>query len=211
MPHPELAARAASIINCGRPYELDGKPVYTMGANYRLGEFQAALGVVGLERFPDQMKERSDNAGYLEEALSEVPGVRLLRRDPRHTTRAIYIYGFAIDPDVFQNTHEVVCAALEAEGIPCEAGYPPMHHYDLFQPRLSKLPVPSAFPERFDYSRMSLPEAERAGERESVWLDESVFRAGRKGVDDFIAALRKVLENAPALAQAAAQLRKQFD
>jgi dTDP-4-amino-4,6-dideoxygalactose transaminase len=201
---PELAARAASIINCGRPYEVDGKPVYTMGANYRLGEFQAALGVVGLERFPEQLKERNENALYLEEALSEVPGVRLLRRDPRHTTRAIYIYGFAIDPDVFQNPNGPVCAALQEEGIPCEPGYPPMHRYDLFQPGLSKLPVPSAFPERFDYSGVSLPEAERAGERESVWLDESVFRAGRQGVDDFVAALRKVQQNGQALSEAAA-------
>ena len=76
---------------------------------------------------------------------------------------------------------------MSAEGIPCETGYPPMHHYDLFQPGLSKLPVPSAFPERFDYSNTSLPEAERGGERESIWLDESVFRAGHKGVDDFVA------------------------
>lgn len=208
---PELAARASSIINCGRPYEVDGKRFYTMGANYRLGEFQAALGVIGLERFPEQMKERNENANYLEEALSEVPGVRLLRRDPRHTSRAIYIYGFAIDPQVFQNTHEVICAALSAEGIPCETGYPPMHHYDLFQPRLSKLPVPSAFPERFDYSQVSLPEAERGGERESIWLDESVFRAGRQGVDDFITALRKVQENGEILARAAAELRHHLD
>jgi len=201
---PDLAARAASIIDCGRPYEVDGKPVYTMGANYRLGEFQAALGVVGLQRFPEQFNERSENLSYLEEALSEVPGVRLLRRDPRHTARAIYIYGFAIDPQAFQNNHNVVCDALDAEGIPCSTGYPPMHHYDLFQPGLSKLPVPSAFSERFDYTGLSLPEAERAGERESVWLDESIFRAGRQGVDDFVSALRKVHDNGPALAQFAA-------
>ena len=204
----ELAERATSIINCGRPYDVDGKKVFTMGANYRLGEFQAALGVVGLERLPEQSRERNENANYLEEALSEVPGVRLLRRDARHTTRAIYIYGFAIDPEVFHNTHEAVCAGLDAEGIPCETGYPPMHHYDLFQPRLSRLPVPSAFPERFDYSQTLLPEAERGGERESVWLDESVFRAGRKGVDDFVTALRKVQENGKELAEAIKDWRR---
>lgn len=207
---PELAARATSIVNCGRPFEEDGKPVYTLGANFRLGEFQAALGVVGLQRFPDQLKERNENANYLEEALSEVPGVRLLRRDPRHSSRAIYIYGFAIDPGVFKNTHEVVCAALSAEGIPCETGYPPMHRYDLFQPALSRLPVPSAFPERFDFTNLSLPEAERGGERESVWLDESIFRAGRKGVDNFVAALCKVLENGDALREAASNLRNRL-
>jgi dTDP-4-amino-4,6-dideoxygalactose transaminase len=200
---PELAARATSIINCGRPYEQDGKRIYTMGANYRLGEFQAALGVVGLQRFPEQVKERHKNANYLEEALSEVSGVRLLRHDPRHTTRTIYQYGFAIDPEVFGNSHEVVCAALEAEGIPADVGYQPMNRYDLFQPGLSKLPVPSVFPERFDFSKINLPEAERAAERESVWLGESVFRDGQKGVDDFVAALRKVQENGKELAEAA--------
>ncbi|NLG98840.1 MAG: DegT/DnrJ/EryC1/StrS family aminotransferase [Chloroflexi bacterium] len=202
---PELAARAASIINCGRPSKPgtieDVEQVYTMGYNYRLSELHAALGVVGLERFPEQMRQRETNAAYLEEALSEVPGVRLLRRDPRHTTRAIYMYGFAIDTEVFQNTNKVVCAALEKEGIPCDTGYPPMHRYDLFQPKLSKLPVPSAFPEYFDFTYKQLPEAERAGERESVWLEESIFRDGHKGVDDFIAALRKVQQYGKELSQ----------
>jgi dTDP-4-amino-4,6-dideoxygalactose transaminase len=205
---PELAARAGSIINCGRPYEVEGKKIYTMGANYRLGELQAALGVVGLQRFPEQAKERQENASYLEEALSEVSGVRLLHRDPRHTTRAIYEYGFAINPEVFGNTHQAVCIALDAEGIPADVGYQPMSRYDLFQPRLSKLPVPSAFPDRFDFSNMHLPEAERAGDRESIWLGESTFRAGQHGVDDFVSALKKVQENGKALAEAAKDWQK---
>jgi dTDP-4-amino-4,6-dideoxygalactose transaminase len=197
---PELQARAESIINCGRPTDPQGS-AYTMGANYRLGEFQAALGCVALERFPEQVAQRAQAAAYLEECLSEVPGVRLLKRDPRHTTRSFYMFGFAIDPAVFQVTHEFVCDALAAEGIPCGTGYAPMHRYDLFQPLISRLPVPAAFPERFDYSKLSLPESERAGQRESVWLGESVFRAGQPGVDAAVAALRKVLENRAALAE----------
>jgi hypothetical protein len=90
---------------------------------------------------------------------------------------------------------------LEKEGIPAEEGYPPMHHYDLFQPKLSKLPVPSAFPERFDFGKMSYPEAEKAGEMESVWLCENVFRAGQKGIDDTLAALRKLKHNREEVAQ----------
>ena len=197
----ELQQRAISIVNCGRAYIKDGKRTYTMGANFRLGELQASLGVVALERFPEQVKRRNEAANYLEESLSEVPGVRLLRRDPRHTTRTIYEYGFAIDPEVFQVPHEVVCAALDAEGIPCDTGYQPMNHYDLFNPLNSRLPVPSAFPERFDFSQLSLPEAERGGGRESVWLGESVFRDGQRGVDDVVSALKKVLENANELAR----------
>lgn len=192
---PELAARAASIIDCGRPHDEEER-LFTMGTNYRMTELQAALGVVACERFPEQARQREAMADYLEESLSEVPGVRLLRRDPRHTTRSFYRYIFAIDPQVFGAGHDVVCMALAAEGIPCWVGYEAMHHYELFQPGLSRLAVPGAFPERFAFDRMSLPEAERACEREAVWLDECIFRAGRQGVDDAVAALRKVQAHA---------------
>ena len=187
---PELAARVASIIDCGRPH-AEGEGV-TMGANYRMTELQAALGNVAIERFPEQARQREEMAGYLEESLSEIPGVRLLKRDLRHTTRSFYRYIFALNPGEFGAEHTEVCAALEAEGIPCWTGYEAMHHYELFQPRLSKLPVPSAFPERFQFDQMRLPEAEQACQREAVWLDECIFRAGREGVDDVVAALKKI-------------------
>ncbi|HLB47919.1 MAG TPA: DegT/DnrJ/EryC1/StrS family aminotransferase [Anaerolineales bacterium] len=187
----ELARRAASIIDCGRPKDSEGKE-FTMGANYRMTELQAALGLVGIERFPEQAKEREGMAAYMDEALSEIPGVRVLKRDPRHTTRSFYRYIFAIKPEVFGAEHGPVCEALDAEGIPCWEGYEAMHHYELFQPQLSKLPVPSAFPEKFDFGKMDLPEAERACEHEAVWLDERVFRADRKGADDAVAAIKKI-------------------
>jgi dTDP-4-amino-4,6-dideoxygalactose transaminase len=207
---PELAARAAGIIDCGRAHtvaaphheiESPGEGMFTMGANYRMTELQAALGIVALQRFPEQMKEREEMAAYLEEGLNGVPGIRLLRRDPRHTVRSFYRYVFAVRPEVFGTTHDVVCYALAAEGIPCWEGYEAMHHYSLFQPHISKLPVPSAFPERFAFDEMRLPHAERACEDEAVWLDECIFRAGRQGVDDAVAAIRKIQTHAGELAE----------
>jgi dTDP-4-amino-4,6-dideoxygalactose transaminase len=117
----ELATRAASLIDCGRPHDQAEK-LYTMGANYRMTELQAALGNVGLERFPEQAKQREAMAAYMDESLSEVPGVRILKRDARHTTRSFYQYVFAIDPEVFKVKNDVFCYALEKEGIPCEIG-----------------------------------------------------------------------------------------
>ncbi|UCC53885.1 MAG: DegT/DnrJ/EryC1/StrS family aminotransferase, partial [Anaerolineaceae bacterium] len=113
----------------------------------------------------------------MDEALSEVPGVCILPRDPRHTTRSFYRYIYAIDPQVYGFNHEVVCHLLDEEGIPCWVGYEAMHHYELFQPQLSKLPVPTAHPERFDFANMDLPESERACQQEAVWFDEAIFRA----------------------------------
>lgn len=200
----ELAQRAASITDCGRSHAPGGGPEqgnqFSLGGNFRLTELQAALGRVALERFPEQASQREAMADYADEALSEVPGVRVLPRDPRQTTRSFYRYILAIDPEVFGVEHDAVCYALDQEGIPCWVGYEAMHHYDLFQPHLSKLPVPSAFPEYFRFDQMQFPEAERACEREAVWLDESVFRAGRQGVDDAVAALRKIYEQGDELA-----------
>lgn len=203
----ELADRAASIINCGRPFDPKGEQI-TMGANYRMGELQSALLNVAIERFPAQAGEREANAAYMDEALSEVPGVRLLKRDPRHTTRSFYRYIFAIDPEQFGGaTNDLVCHALSGEGIPAWEGYEAMHHYELFQPQLSRLPVPSAFPERFAFDQMRFPEAERACEREAVWLDEAIFRAGREGVDDTVNALKKVQARVSSDSGIAARLR----
>ena len=115
----ELADRTASIIDCGRPHDL-AKENYTMGANYRMAELQAGLANVALERFPAQMEEREAMASYLDEALSEIPGVRVLRRDIRHTTRSFYRYIFAIDPEVFGFDHNLLVHALRKEGIPVD-------------------------------------------------------------------------------------------
>ncbi len=203
----DMARKAMSVIDCGRGHAGEGGaeagPSPLMGGNFRLSELQAALALVGIERFPAQARQREQMAAYMDEALSEVPGVHVLPQDPRHTTRSFYQYIFAIDPAVFGVEHDLCCAALEAEGIPAEVGYEAMHHYDLFQPGNSRLAVPNAFPERFHFDRMSFPVAEQACEHEAVWLEESVFRDGPSGVDDVVAALKKIQKNERELKQAA--------
>lgn len=211
----EHAALAASIIDCGRPHALGGGPedsngLAIQGGNYRLGELNAALALVGIERFPAQAKQREEMAAYMDEALSEVKGVRLLKRDERHTTRSFYEYIFAIKPQDFGMEHDLLCGALHAEGVDCGTGYQAMTNYDLFQPQKSKLAVPNAFPEYFDFSKLTLPEAIRAAEHEAVWIGESVFRDGPKGVDDVITAIKKIQANAVELNAAADELRKKY-
>ncbi len=74
-----------------------------------------------------------------------------------------------------------------------------MSRYDLFQPSLSRLPVAVEFADRLDPSRMSFPVAESAGERESIYLMENTFRAGREGIDHLVEALAKVQKHADEL------------
>jgi len=200
---PELAARVASIIDCGRPHDPAGVE-YTQGGNFRMTELQSALANVGLDRLPAQVAEREAMAAYLDERLREVPGIRVLRKDPRHTTRAFYRYVLAVQPETFGIEHDGLCTALEAEGVPCWVGYEAMHRYSLFQPQTTRLPVPSAFPDAFRFETMSFPVAERAGEHEAVWLDERVFRAGSGGIDDVITALGRIHGQAGEISRALA-------
>lgn len=211
----EHAAKAASIIDCGRPHALggggeDSNGFAVQGGNYRMSELQAALALVGIERFPAQAKQREKMAAYMDEALSEINGVRVLKHDKRHTTRSFYRYIFAINPNEFGMEHDILCAALDAEGIDCWTGYEAMNNYELFQPQKSKLAVPNAFPEYFDFKKMNLPEAKRACEHEAVWLDEAIFRSGQKGVDDAVAAIKKIQRNASELNKAAEEIRKKY-
>ena len=191
-----LAQRAHSIIDCGRAKDPDEK-AYTFGANYRLSDLNAALLVVAMQRFPAQQAERAVTGKAFERAVAAVPGVRVMPHDERVTRWSFYNYILAIDPEMFAGaTNEVVCAAMEAEGIPAEVQYPSMNRYELFQPSLSRLPVAVEFADRLDMQAMSFPVAEAAGQRESVYFRENVFRDGDRGIDDAVEALAKIQRHA---------------
>ncbi len=191
-----LARRAHSIIDCGRAKDPQDKD-YTFGANYRLSELNAALLVVAMGRFPDQQAARAQAGEAFEHLVAQIPGVRVMPRDERITRWSFYNYILAIDPERFRGaTNHTVCAAMEAEGIPAEVQYPSMNRYELFQPSLSRLPVAVEFADRLDPQRMSFPVAEAAGQRESVYFMENVFRDGSRGIEDAAEALAKIQRNA---------------
>jgi dTDP-4-amino-4,6-dideoxygalactose transaminase len=194
-----LARRAHSIIDCGRAKD-DGETEFTFGANYRLSELNAALLVVAMRKFPAQQAARADAGEAFERLVTEIPGVRVMPRDERITRWSFYNYVLAIDPEAFAGaTNHAVCAALEAEGIPAEVQYPSMNRYELFQPALSRLPVAVEFAERLAPERMSFPVAEAAGQRESIYFMEAVFRDGTRGIQDAADALAKVQRHASEL------------
>jgi dTDP-4-amino-4,6-dideoxygalactose transaminase len=194
-----LARLAHSLIDCGRPKDADEKE-YTFGANYRLGELHAALLCVAMGRFPAQQEARAEAGSAFEGLVRDVAGVRVLEHDERITRWNFYRYVLAVDPEGFAGrTNQIVCDALEAEGVGAWTGYEPMSRYDLFQPSLSRLPVAVEHAGRLDPSRMSFPVAEAAGLRESVYIDENVFRAGSRGVEDAVEAIAKIQRHADEL------------
>ena len=197
-----LARRAHSIIDCGRAKDPEEKE-FTFGANYRLSELNAALLVVAMRRFPAQQEARALAGRTFEAMAAEIPGVRVMPHDDRITRWSFYNYLIAIDPEVFDGvTNGTVAAAMEAEGIPAEVQYPSMNRYELFQPALSRLPVAVEHADRLDPQRMSFPVAEAAGQRESIYFMENVFRDGERGIRDAADALAKIQRHAAELPHA---------
>ena len=131
------------------------------------------------------------------------------RRDPRYARDAGRRAHHALEllqlpPEdrprrVRRRTNEVVCAAMEAEGIQAEVQYPPMNHYELFQPSLSRLPVAVEYADRLDPHADVVPRRRGRGLRESVYFMETTFRDGEHGVQDAAEALAKIQANAEEL------------
>jgi dTDP-4-amino-4,6-dideoxygalactose transaminase len=194
-----LAQRAHSIVDCGRAKDPDEKE-FTFGANYRLSELNAALLEVAIERFPAQQEARATAGKRFEALVAEMPGITVMPADDRITRWSFYNYLLKMDPAAFAGrSNEVVCAAMEAEGIQAEVQYPPMNHCELFQPSLSRLPVAVEYAAQLDPTRMSFPVAEAAGLRESIYFMETTFRDGERGIQNAADALAKIQANAEEL------------
>ena len=107
--------------------------------------------VVAMSASPRSRPQRADAGQAVRGARGAGP--RRARDAGRRAHHALEFYNYilAIDPDAFAGrTNEIVCAAMEAEGIPAEVQYPPMNRYELFQPSLSRLPVCVELADRLD-------------------------------------------------------------
>ena len=151
-------------------------------------------------RFPAQQEQRAIAGKAFEAMAAEIPGITVMPADARITRWSFYNYILKMDPEAFAGrTNDVVCSAMEAEGIQAEVQYPAMSRYELFQPSLSRLPVAVEYADRLDPATMSFPVAEAAGGRESIYFMETTFRDGEQGIRDAADALAKIQANAAEL------------
>jgi dTDP-4-amino-4,6-dideoxygalactose transaminase len=193
--HPEVLAKVRSFADCGR---MPGEWFYShylLGGNYRMTEWQGAVLLAQLERFPEQQANREANARWLDQQLARIPGVEPQHRDPRCTDQGHYCYIARIDADAFGASREAVRLALLAEGIPLTMAYPAIHRLELFadpdglRPRFADR---SAMP---DYPALELPVSERLAD-ETLWFTTSVLMGSKEDAGDVVTALTKIQANA---------------
>ena len=202
-----FAARAGSLVNCGRKEASPGAPgagafpERLLGTNARMTEWQAALLSAQLDRIDAQHERRTANADAFERAIAALPGLRPLARDARVTRRTHYQVIVRYEPNAWEGLgRDQVVRALVAEGVPAAGRfYVPLPEDPLFpmDAHTNPLARSGVAPSR------EHPVAARAAYEEAIWLPHGCFLGGAREVEDLVAAFAKVHANAKLLADAA--------
>lgn len=163
------------------------------GHNFCLSEFQAALLVDRLPRLDEQNALRRKFAEALRQKLDSQTIARLpeedIRSDPTY-------YNLVLELDMIQfggNSVDAVARAMTAElGVQVSPIYRPTTRHPLYRPHLSPRYRDDAVrAAALDPTRFALPNAEAARGR-FITFPNWVLLAGDSGIDDILAALRKV-------------------
>ena len=191
----ERLARATH--DCGR---LPGKWFYDhfiYGSNYRLSEWQGAVLLAQLTRLDEQTSRRHQMGRILDRLLSEIPGISPQSHDSRITRNGQYAYIFHYDKRAFAGVETLrFVEALEAEGIPTQAPYPPLHKLDVFtsgayRDRLSGTQAGA----KHDFLGDAFPNSEREA-WETVWITQNALLGDEDDMREITAAVQKIQEKA---------------
>jgi dTDP-4-amino-4,6-dideoxygalactose transaminase len=196
----KFEVQARSVHDCGR---MPGEWFYShfiYGSNYRLSEWQGAILQVQLGRLDQQTKRRHHNARLLDRLLGVIPGITPQQLDDRCTRNGQYAYIFHVNKKEFARlSTERFIEALNAEGIPHQASYPPLHQLDIFRngeyrKRLSGKQAK----DKHKFLKGKFPETERAA-WETVWLPQPVLLGDEEDMHEIASAITKIRKNAKEL------------
>lgn len=193
--------QARSVHDCGR---MPGEWFYShfiYGSNYRLSEWQGAVLKVQLERLEPQTAHRHSNGRLLDKLFTQIPGITPQKCDPRCTRNSQYAYIFHVDSKKMAGiSTENFIAALNAEGIPTQASYPPLHELDCFRNgEYRKCLSGSQATERHAFLEQSFPHSQRAA-WETVWIPQFALLGDEEDMNEIAEAIRKIQQNAGEIA-----------
>jgi dTDP-4-amino-4,6-dideoxygalactose transaminase len=201
----QLAEKVVALRAFGRFREKDAVrssdlTCQQISSNYRLSEFQSAVLLGQLERFPDDDARRQANARRLTEGIHEIPGLDHIRIDGPSMKHAYYYYLLKYEPEAYANLDPArLCQALNAEGIPFVQGdRKPLYAHPVFEvENLSPYvcaEVLEHYQKAVDLDDPRCPATEKACNRTLI-LRHQVLLGQPGDMDDIIEALWKVYHN----------------
>jgi dTDP-4-amino-4,6-dideoxygalactose transaminase len=199
----DLEVRFRAIHDCGRMPGQWFYSHYIYGSNYRLSEWQGAILTQQLSRLDEQQAIRQENAALLDRLLSQINGIRPQALDPRVTCNGHYCYIFHYSPEAFAGlSAERFIEALNAEGIPTQASYPPVHRLDVFQNNeFRKRLSPGHARESFLFLQGEYPVSENAAAN-TIWLVHAALLGSEMDTLEIVESVKKIQQHAGELAAA---------
>ena len=199
--------RARSVHDCGR---MPGEWFYShfiYGSNYRLSEWQGAVLNAQLQRLEPQTLHRHKNGRVLDKLFSAIPGITPQACDPRCTRNGQYAYIFHVDGKQFAGiSTESFIAALNAEGIPTQASYPPLHELDCFRNgEYRKCLSGTQATEKHAFLEQMFPVTQKAA-WETVWIPQFALLGDEEDMNEIASAIRKIQRHASEIAANASQV-----
>jgi dTDP-4-amino-4,6-dideoxygalactose transaminase len=197
----KFEVQARSVHDCGR---MPGEWFYShfiYGSNYRLSEWQGAILNVQLSRLDEQTKRRHQNSRLLDRLLREIPGITPQKLDERCTRNGQYAYIFHMNKKEFAGlSTERFIEAMNAEGIPNQASYPPLHKLHMFRNgQYRKRLSGKQAKEKHAFLGKKFPVTHKAA-WETVWIPQPALLGDEEDMQEIAAALGKIQKNAKELA-----------
>ena len=147
-----------------------------LGFNYRLTDFQAALGISQLEKLPWFTKRRKEIFNRYNEAFCNLEGI-ILQKNEEYSDTVKHIYVLKLDLPRLKDDRKEIYNALLAENIGVNVHYLPVYWHPHY--------------ERLGYKKGLCPKAE---ELYQALLTIPLFPAmSDKDVEDVIEGVRKVI------------------
>jgi dTDP-4-amino-4,6-dideoxygalactose transaminase len=202
----ELAGRAWAFHDNSRARRsrYATPPAGGRGANLRLTEFQGGLLLAQMARVEAQSRTREENARHLTQRLSQVPGILPARMYEGCTRNAYHLYMFRYRPEAFSGLPRATfLKALEAEGVPCGAGYTPMNREEYLRATLASKGYRRIYPPELlaGWAERNQCPANDQLCQEAVWLTQTMLIGPRSDMDDIANAVEKIHAHAAELAR----------
>ena len=200
----ELARRISLIRNHGEVV-VEHYPVETVagiiGYNYRMTELEAAVGIAQFKKLDKLTKHRIQLAEYLTEKLQQFKPVITTPQIKAYSKHVYFVYPMKFNAEEAGVHRDKFAEAVRAEGVPIGAGYVrPIYLEPMYQQLLAY--GDSGFPFRgphmkktISYPKGIAPVCEKLHFEELLTTPICHYPLIEKDIDDFVAAVEKVLDN----------------
>jgi dTDP-4-amino-4,6-dideoxygalactose transaminase len=130
--------------------------IHELGYNYRITDFQCALGLSQLGKLDDFLERRREIAARYTQAFGEFPEI-ILQTEPPATISAHHLYLIQLDSDRLRCSRREIYEALWAEKIGVGVHYVPVHYHPFYQRRFGCRPGDYPRAERYYSRAITLP------------------------------------------------------